>query len=74
MNSWTTRQSKKLLLKSFQGLRSGRLEIVCPERVYEFGDGNSPLRATVAIHNDRFFPRALFGGDVGMGESYMDGD
>ena len=74
MNHWMTQQSKRLLLKSFEGLRSGRLEIVCPERVYEFGDGSSPLRATLAIHNDRFFSRALFGGDVGMGESYMDGD
>jgi len=74
MNHWITRQSKRLLLKSFEGLRSGRLEIVCPERVYEFGEASSPLRATVAIHNDRFFPRAFLGGDVGMGESYMDGD
>jgi cyclopropane-fatty-acyl-phospholipid synthase len=41
---------------------------------HEFGDGSSPLRATIAVHNDRFFSRALFGGDVGMGESYMDGD
>jgi cyclopropane-fatty-acyl-phospholipid synthase len=62
------------LIAHMRTLDGGRLEIVCPERVYEFGDGNSPLRATVAIHNDRFFSRALFGGDVGMGESYMDGD
>jgi len=58
MNHWTTKQSKRLFLKSFQGLRSGHLEIVCPGRVYEFGDGNSPLCATVAIHYDRFFPRS----------------
>ncbi|HUR33728.1 MAG TPA: cyclopropane-fatty-acyl-phospholipid synthase family protein [Vicinamibacterales bacterium] len=33
-----------------------------------------PLEATIVIHNDRFYSRALLGGDIGVGESYVDGE
>jgi len=69
-----TRNAKHLLLKSLEGFSQGFLEIVCPDCTYAFGDPHSELRGLVEIHNERFFPRALFGGDIGMGESYMDGD
>src|SRR5262249_42262725 len=59
---------------SLQELRGGFLEIVCPDETYSFGEASSPLRAMAVIHDERFFARALTGADVGMGESYMDGD
>jgi cyclopropane-fatty-acyl-phospholipid synthase len=39
-----------------------------------FGDPTHELRATMTIHDPRFFWRAVAGGDIGFGESYMDGD
>ncbi len=39
-----------------------------------YGDPTDPLRATLKIHDPRFFWRAVAGGDVGFAESYMDGD
>jgi cyclopropane-fatty-acyl-phospholipid synthase len=54
-------------------LSDGFLEIVCPDETYSFGNPKSPLRAMAVIHDERFFFRALTGGDVGIGESYMDG-
>src|SRR5262249_22400023 len=59
---------------SLQELRGGFLEIVCPDETYSFGEASSPLRAMAVIHDERFFVRALTGADVGMGESYIDGD
>lgn len=66
--------AKKLVLRMLDGLHGGSLELVCPRETYTFGDPGSPLRAVVAVHNERFFERALFAGDVGMGESYMAGE
>src|SRR5579871_3583675 len=75
----TTNIAKKIFLKSLAGLRVGSLEIVCPEDTHCFGqsgasvDKDSP-RAVIAVHDERFFLRALLAGDVGIGEAYLDGD
>jgi len=82
--TWKNTIAKKIFLKSLVGLRSGSLEIVCPEGTSCFGQSRiregqekeekDSLHAVVAVHNDRFFLRALLAGDVGIGEAYMDGD
>jgi cyclopropane-fatty-acyl-phospholipid synthase len=70
----STNIAKKLFLKTLAGLRVGGLELVCPEATYRFGQLEDPLHAVVAVHDDRFFLRALLAGDIGVGESYMEGD
>jgi cyclopropane-fatty-acyl-phospholipid synthase len=66
--------TKRLLFNVLDGLSEGSLEIVCPEDTYVFGAPEADLRATVLVHNELFFRRALFGGDMGMGEAFMQGD
>jgi cyclopropane-fatty-acyl-phospholipid synthase len=75
----TTKIAKKIFLKSLAGLRAGSLEIVCPEDTYCFGQSSAgqekdSQQAVIAVHDERFFLRALLAGDVGVGEAYMDGD
>jgi len=36
--------------------------------------GHEQLRAGLVVRDRRFFVRAMVGGDIGIGESYMDGD
>lgn len=55
-------------------MENGMLEVVCPRQTFTFGDAAAELRATLVIHDERFFRRALLGSDIGMGESFMDGD
>jgi cyclopropane-fatty-acyl-phospholipid synthase len=55
-------------------VRHGALEVVCPERTYLFGEAGTGLRASIAVHDDRFFSRVLWGGDDASGDSYVDGD
>jgi cyclopropane-fatty-acyl-phospholipid synthase len=74
MNRWLTNRAKELLFRSLEDLRGGFLEIVCPGETYTFGEPGAALRAMAVVHDERFFVRALTGADVGMGESYMDGD
>ena len=74
MNHWMQKQARKIFFESLRDLRDGYLEIVCPDETHTFGEKNSDLRAMAVIHDERFFMRALTGADIGMGESYMDGD
>jgi cyclopropane-fatty-acyl-phospholipid synthase len=74
MRSWVLKRARKIFFDSLQDLRDGYLEIVCPEETFAFGEAKAELRAMAVIHDERFFLRALTGTDIGMGESYMDGD
>lgn len=66
--------AKKLTLSSLGTLKGGFLRIHTGDEVHELGDPGADLRANVHVHDERFFTRALFGGDIAFGESYMDGD
>jgi len=74
MGNPLTLVSRKFFESMAGRLSSGRLELVCPEGSREFGPADAPLRATLAVHDERFFRRAVFGGDTGIGESYMEGE
>jgi len=66
--------AQSAFLRALGSIREGHLELVCDGQRRRFGDADSPLRATLQIHDSRFFRRALLHGDIGTGESYMDGD
>ncbi len=74
MKRWLQARARELFFKSFEKLSGGFLEIVCPGETYTFGDADAELQAMAVIHDERFFLRALTGADIGIGESYMDGD
>jgi len=74
MKTRMLRLARKLFFRSLQNLQDGYLEIVCPDETYTFGKAASELRAMAVIHDERFFARAITGADIGMGESFMDGD
>ena len=73
-SNWQIRLAKSILLKTLGWLRSGFLEIVCPDQTYSFGDPEAALRGILVVHDERMFARVLFGGEIGFGEAYMDGD
>ena len=62
MHLLPTSLAKNLFLKSLSGLRAGWLELISGADTWEFGDRESTLRATVVVHNERFFRRAVLGG------------
>ena len=66
--------AKKAVFGMLTKMKGGTIEVACPEKSYVFGNGSGSLRACIAIHNERFFSRILFGGDDAAGDSYVDGD
>jgi cyclopropane-fatty-acyl-phospholipid synthase len=65
--------AKSAFLSGLNGLRGGTLAVHCLGRTHRFGDAGE-LDATLVIRDERFFFRALTGNDIGIGESFMDGD
>lgn len=57
------------MLKVLAGLRDGRLRI---SNAGTFGAGGG-IEGAVDVHDEGLWKRALFGGDVGLGEAYVDG-
>jgi cyclopropane-fatty-acyl-phospholipid synthase len=64
---------KKFFVRRLDTVRGGSLRLSCGEELC-FGEPDGELQARLVVANDRFFRRALAQGDIGIGESYMDGD
>lgn len=71
--SMVTQWAKAAFLRGLNGITGGTLTLECPDRAYQFGGGGD-LKGTLTVSNERFFLRALTGSDIGIGESFMDGD
>jgi len=66
--------AKSSVLKLLERVEQGCLTVVCGGETLTFGDRRSALRAVIAVHDDAFFTRAFFDGEIGMGESFMAGE
>ncbi|MEO1369776.1 MAG: cyclopropane-fatty-acyl-phospholipid synthase family protein, partial [Acidobacteriota bacterium] len=70
------RFARRVLLEKLSGLGRGRLRLVDRDNTILLGRAE-PLPgepvATVQIHDDRFWPKLLFGGSIGASEAYMAG-
>ena len=65
--------AEKALIAAMRQIRTGRLELHTPGGMQAFGRGGG-ITAAIAVQNPRFFRQVLSGGEIGLGESYMDGD
>ncbi|MEO1082893.1 MAG: cyclopropane-fatty-acyl-phospholipid synthase family protein [Acidobacteriota bacterium] len=70
------RFARRILLDKLSGLERGRLRLVDRDNTIVLGRAE-PLPgepvATVQVHDDRFWPKLLFGGSIGASEAYMAG-
>ena len=74
MSTFLQRAARRLFFRTLRHLEDGYLELICPDETYAFGDPSAELRAMAVIHDERFFLRATTAADIGIGESFMDGD
>jgi len=67
------RRCMKTAFDIFGRAERGALRMTLPDgTVKTFGDPASPGQAEMTVRDWRFFSRAVIGGDIGLGESYMD--
>ncbi len=66
---------QRIVLGLLSGMTQGFMRIVMPDgEMRELGNRNSPYKATINIVRDSFFRKCVLYGDIGFGESYVDGD
>lgn len=59
----------------FKPMREGRLTVELPDgRKFHYGDGQGGVHADITMRNRDMFKKCFWTGDVGFGESYVDGD
>lgn len=69
--SWAARS----VMRQVSGIEGGRVRLLDGPHDYEFGKGDATgLASTVRVENGEFYQRALFGGSLGVAESYLNGD
>ncbi len=71
----TDKLARSLVLRGLERIRVGRIEIHEPGLCLAFGDKTSAaeLRASVFVHDPRFYGSVAWGGTLGAGEAYIDG-
>jgi cyclopropane-fatty-acyl-phospholipid synthase len=63
------------VIRLLSDMRQGHLTLTLPDgKVLHFGDPSSPHRARIRVLNPAFFRKCVTYGDIGFGESYVDGD
>ena len=65
---------QKLVLSTLKRFENGLLQLTLPsgER-FQIGNGKG-IHAELTIHDNAFFKKFVLSGDIGFGESYIDGD
>jgi cyclopropane-fatty-acyl-phospholipid synthase len=62
------------VLKALGRWRHGHVTLRLPDgQVAELGQAGAAERAAAVVHDDAFFLRLIFGGELGAGEAYVDG-
>ena len=66
---------ESLILRGLERMNRGFMKIEMPDgRRRALGDPSEAVRASVRIRDSRFFKRCVLFGDVGFGESYVEGE
>lgn len=66
---------EKIALKLLASLTKGSLTVTLSDgTIIRMGEKDSPFKATLRINNSEMFRKSILYGDVGFGESYVDGD
>jgi len=76
--SWTARRARELVLSRMSGISGGVIELQEGSQTRLVGEpvqgDPEPLSARVWVHRPRLFQRMLWGGTLGAGEAFIDGD
>ena len=72
--TWMQERARQTFFAAATHIAHGSLDIVCPDRTYQFGQPGTGPAAMLVVHDERVFLRALTGGDLALGEAFVDGD
>lgn len=66
---------EKAIIRLLSGMTLGNLQLTLPDgEQLSFGNGSGNISATLLVKDSYFFKRCLLYGDIGFGESYVEGE
>jgi cyclopropane-fatty-acyl-phospholipid synthase len=65
--------SRSLLHRLLQHLQYGQITLIEGDQQIIFGQ-ETDFHAQIRVNNPAFYPKVVFGGSIGAGEAYVDGD
>ncbi len=65
--------SQKIILKTMEVMTQGKLNLFLPDGTLKVFGKDDKFEATLYIKNPLFFRKCLFYGDIGFGESFVEG-
>ena len=69
-SKWVANFAKTQILNRLKQLKIGNLTMIDGQEQHIFGDCDS-IKATIHVHDARFYGEIAFGGSIGAGEAYM---
>lgn len=72
MTAMLDRWAERAVLSALARIHHGSLTVDAPDGSRLFGHGTPA--GTIVVHDPRFYRRVLSGGEIGLGESYMEGE
>ncbi|HEY9050039.1 MAG TPA: class I SAM-dependent methyltransferase, partial [Gammaproteobacteria bacterium] len=67
--------ARRAVLSRLDKITRGQIQIIDNDHIHEFGNTeNCSLQASITVRNPSFYSSIAFGGSVGAGESYFQGD
>ena len=73
--SYLDRIFRRLVHQALTKMKKGQLVMTLPEGTQKiYGSSHTSEAVKVKIHSNQFFRKCVFYGDIGLGESYVDGD
>lgn len=70
----STQAARRIALEAAGHMQVGRMDVELPGgEKRSFGKAGAEPYGAVRVFDDSFFPRALSGGEIAIGETYMDG-
>jgi cyclopropane-fatty-acyl-phospholipid synthase len=72
--TWFDRLARRAFLAAAEHRQQGSFELVCPDRTFTYGPPGAEPSGMMVVHDEAVFGRTLLEGELGIGESFMDGD
>ncbi|MEY3744098.1 MAG: hypothetical protein RLZZ541_1153 [Pseudomonadota bacterium] len=67
---WVSKLAKTQILKKLNKLTVGQLILIDSDNQHTFGKSGG-IKASITVHDQRFYGEIAFGGSIGAGEAYM---
>ncbi|MGY8771508.1 MAG: class I SAM-dependent methyltransferase [Pirellulales bacterium] len=72
--NWVDTTCRKQIVRQLGALQFGHIQLDDGDHQNSFGNENSHFQSNISVTNPRFYRSVLFSGELGLAQSFIDGD